>query len=141
MSAEDYAGRHRRWGWSLLPLFVAFGLVLEMLHGFKVDAYLNVSNETRRLLWTLAHAHGSALAIVNIVFGLALEREPVKTMANLGVTSACLLAATVFLPLGFFLGGVTSSEGDPGLGILLVPPGAVLLIAALLLVARAAGRR
>ena len=141
MSAEDYAGRHRRWGWSLLPLFVAFGLVLEMLHGFKVDAYLNVSSETRRLLWTLAHAHGSALAIVNNVFGLALERDPLKTMANLGVSSACLLAATVLLPLGFLLGGVTSSEGDPGLGILLVPPGAVLLVAALLLVARAAGRR
>ena len=37
----------------------------------------------------------------------------------------------VLMPLGFFLGGVLNSEGDPSLGILLVPPGALLLIVAL----------
>jgi len=50
--------------------------------------------------------------------------------------STSLLAASLLLPVGFFLGGVTYYEGDPGLGILLVPPGAVLLIAALFLIAR-----
>jgi len=41
----------------------------------------------------------------------------------------------VLMPLGFFLGGVLNSEGDPSLGILLVPPGALLLVVALVQVA------
>ena len=78
----DYAGRHRRFGWWSLLVFVTFGLVLETLHGFKLDAYLNLSNETRRLLWTLAHAHGTALAIVNILFGLGLERATARALQD-----------------------------------------------------------
>ena len=41
----------------------------------------------------------------------------------------------VLMPLGFFLGGILNSEGDPSLGILLVPPGALLLVVALVRVA------
>jgi hypothetical protein len=137
-TTPDYAARHRRFGWWSLLVFVTFGLVLETLHGFKLDAYLNLSNETRRLLWTLAHAHGTALAIVNILFGLGLERAGVPRLRQIGVISTSLIAASLLLPGGFFLGGVTYYEGDPGLGILLVPPGAVLLIAALFLIARGA---
>ena len=134
----NYAARHLRFGWWSLLVFATFGLVLETLHGFKLDAYLNVSNETRRLLWTLAHAHGAALAIVNILFGLGLERAAIPRLPHIGVVSTSLVAASLLLPGGFFLGGVTYYEGDPGLGILLVPPGAVLLIAALFLIARGA---
>jgi hypothetical protein len=138
----DYAARHLRFGWWSLLVFATFGLVLETLHGFKLDAYLNLSNETRRLLWTLAHAHGTALAIVNILFALGLKRAAIPRLRQIGVTSTSLLAASLLLPVGFFLGGVTYYEGDPGLGILLVPPGAVLLIAALFLIARStAGSR
>jgi hypothetical protein len=133
-----YAARHLRFGWWSLLVFVTFGLVLETLHGFKLDLYLNMSNETRRLLWTLAHAHGTALAIVNILFGLALERAAIPRLPHVAVVSTSLVAASLLLPGGFFLGGVTYYEGDPGLGILLVPPGAVLLIAALFLIARGA---
>jgi len=43
----------------------------------------------------------------------------------------------VLMPLGFFLGGVLNSEGDPSLGILLVPVGALLLVVALVRVALA----
>jgi hypothetical protein len=35
------------------------------------------------------------------------------------------------MPLGFLLGGVLNSEGDPSLGILLVPAGGVLVFVAL----------
>jgi hypothetical protein len=132
-----YAARHLRFGWWSLLVFVTFGLVLETLHGFKADAYLNLTNETRRLLWTLAHAHGTGLAIVNIVFGLAVDRGDVFRPSNIRLVSPLLLAATLLLPVGFFLGGLTYYEGDPGLGILLVPPAAVLLVAALWLIARA----
>lgn len=43
------------------------------------------------------------------------------------------------MPGGFFLGGIAFYSGDPGFGILLVPFGAVLLLAAVFLIARAAG--
>jgi hypothetical protein len=49
--------------------------------------------------------------------------------------SHSLSAATVLLPSGFFLGGVVTYGGDPGLGILLVPVGAAFLLGALLTIA------
>jgi hypothetical protein len=133
---SEYAARHLRFGWWSLLLFATFGLVLETFHGFKIDAYLNVTNDTRRLLWTLAHAHGTALALINIVFGLAVDREGLLRLSNVRLVSSALVGATLLLPAGFFLGGLSSYEGDPGLGILLVPPGAVLLVTALFLIAR-----
>lgn len=54
----EYARRHLRFGWWSLLFFLTFGLGLETLHGLKVGWYLDVENETRRLMWTLAHAHG-----------------------------------------------------------------------------------
>ncbi|HYQ14246.1 MAG TPA: hypothetical protein VEQ58_00755, partial [Polyangiaceae bacterium] len=44
----------------------ALGLGLETLHAFKVGLYLDVGNETRRLLWRLAHAHGALLGLLNV---------------------------------------------------------------------------
>lgn len=72
----DYARRHLRFGWWSLLAFTAFGLALELLHGFKVGAYLDVSNDTRRLMWTLAHAHGTMLAVLHVVFGLTVRVAP-----------------------------------------------------------------
>ena len=65
----DYGRRHLRFGWWSLLLFATLGLVLESLQGFKVRAYLDVSNETRRLMWTLAHAHGTLGGLLHL--GLA----------------------------------------------------------------------
>lgn len=135
----DYARRHIRFGWWSLLFFATFGIVLEALHGFKVRVYLDVSNETRRLLWTLAHAHGTALALVNIVFGLSLRIAPEMTVPGRErLVSPALIGASVVMPLAFFLGGVAFYEGDPGIGVVLLPAGAFLLIAALFWTARAA---
>ena len=133
----DYTRRHLRLGWWSLLLFATLGLGLESLHGFKVRAYLDVSNETRRLMWTLAHAHGTLLAVLNIVFGLSVRAVPELTAARVPLISRALVGATVVMPAGFFLGGVTFYAGDPGLGILLLPVGALLLLAALFWIARA----
>ena len=133
----DYARRHLRFGWWSLFVFATLGLLLEALHGFKVRAYLDVSNETRRLMWTLAHAHGTLLAIVHVVFGLSLATFPDLSARNLRLISTALVAASVLLPGGFFLGGIAFYSGDPGLGVLLVPVGAVLLLTAVFHVARA----
>ena len=137
---SDYARRHLRIGWWSLLCFATVGLVLEMLHGFKVRAYLDVSNETRRLMWTLAHAHGTLLSLVHVIFGLSLRATAESFVRNLRLISSCLIGASVLLPGGFFLGGIVVYGGDPGLGVLLVPVGAVLLLAAVFFIAsQAAG--
>jgi len=128
--------RHVRFGWWSLFVFASLGLTLEVLHGFKVAAYLDVSNETRRLMWRLAHAHGVLLALVHVVYGLALAAIPGLGGSHARLISAALIGASVFLPGGFFLGGIIFYAGDPGLGIALVPLGACLLLVALFLIAR-----
>ena len=136
-SAEpDLASLHLRVGWWSLLGFLTLGLALEALHGFKVGLYLDVSNETRRHLWTLAHAHGTLLSILNVVFALATRAMSGWTGAERRLASRCLLGALVLLPLGFLLGGAFVHGGDPGLGVLLAPPGGLLLFLAVLLTAR-----
>jgi len=139
--AVDYTRRHLRVGWSTLVLFVVLGAVLETLHGFKVGWYLDVGNETRRLMWTLAHAHGTLLALVHIAFALTVRVTPPADPRRRRLASMGLLLASLLLPGGFFLGGIVVHGGDPNLGILLVPIGAVLLVAAVLLTALDLGPR
>jgi hypothetical protein len=127
--------RHLRFGWFLLLAFLTLGLVLETLHGFKVQAYLNLINETRRLMWTLAHAHGTALGVVHLAFAFSVSCVPSWPSTSRTVASYALVAASVLMPAGFFLGGVWVYAGDPGLGILLVPVGGILLFVAVLLAA------
>ena len=80
--------------WSLLA-YLTLGLALEALHGFKVAWYLEF--ETRRLLWTLAHAHGVLVSVLAIVFGLLLQRTA-QAAGWHRLVSACLMAAAVLLP-------------------------------------------
>ena len=134
----NYVQRHLRFGWWSLLLFATLGLTLETLHGLKVRAYLDVSNETRRLMWTLAHAHGTLLGLVHVAFGLTVKSAALDPRAlNVRAISSALIAASVLLPGGFFLGGIAFYGGDPGLGVLLVPFGAMSLIAAVFMIARA----
>ena len=106
------------------------------MHGFKVGWYLDVSNEARRLTWTLAHAHGTLLALIHLAFAYTLGWLPEASSRRRRLASSCLIGASLLLPGGFFLGGIVIYDGDPGLGVLLVPPGALLLLAAVLATAR-----
>lgn len=123
-------------GFALLAVSIPFGVTLEALHGFKVQAYLQ--SEMRRELWRLAHAHGTLLGILCLVFAALAERHLPKK-ARSSVTRQ-LTAGALAMPIGFFLGGVLNSEGDPSLGIVLVPVGAVLLVSALAQAALGASR-
>ncbi len=134
------ARRHLFLGWWSLLFFLTLGIVLEAFNGFKVQWYMAVANQTRRELWTLAHAHGTLLSLVNVAFGLTLRSGTKWSSASRTLASRCLIGATLLLPGGFFLGGVGIYAGDPGLLILLVPIGAALLFAAVLLIARGATR-
>ena len=127
--------RHLRFGWFAMLVFLTLGLVLEALHGFKVQAYLNVMNETRRLMWTLAHAHGTLLGLTNIGFAFTLRCLVTWPPQRRMTASYSLIAASVLMPAGFFIGGVWVYAGDPGLGIVLVPIGGILLFVAVLLTA------
>ncbi len=121
----ELADRNLRFGWWSLLVFLSLGGVLETLHGFKIGWYVDVGNETRRLMFTLAHAHGTLLALVNIVAGLSgriVERFTLRSSV-----SFALIWAAILLPAGFFLGGIVTYDGDPGLGVWLVPVGAALL--------------
>lgn len=118
--------------WALLA-YLTLGLLLEGMHGLKVGWYLEF--ETRRLLWTLGHAHGVLLAVLNIGFGLMLELRHDPSARWQRVASACLLLSAVLLPGGFLLGGIYVFEGDPGPAVLLSPIGGVCLFVAVLLAA------
>ena len=132
--------RHIVAGWWALLIFLSLGLLLEALHGFKVASYLGMSNETRRLMWTLAHAHGTLLGLINLALAYSVGALPSWSPGARAVASASLLGATLLMPAGFFLGGVNPVAGDPGLGIVLLPVGGLLLFVAVLCVALASVR-
>ena len=119
------AHRNLRFGWWSLLVFLSLGGALETLHGFKIGWYVDVGYETRRLMFTLAHAHGTLLALINIAAGLTARK--VDRFELRPSVSFALIWAAILLPAGFFLGGIVIYDGDPGLGVWLVPVGAILL--------------
>jgi hypothetical protein len=121
---------HQLWGWTGLLLFAGLGLALESLNGLKVGFFLDPEFELRREMWRLAHAHGTLLSIVQLVFSAALAHG-VLAGDRAQLASRLLRAALLLMPLGFFLGGVAPSESDPWIGIWLVPLGGALLLLAL----------
>ena len=68
---------------------------------------------------SLAHA---------VAFAVTLWLLPDEGERGRAVASPCLLAATLFVPGGFLLGGLVFYDGDPGLGIALLPIGALGLL-------------
>jgi len=113
-----------RQGWISLAAWIVFGLLIEGLTGFRSPVLLDDS--TRREMFRLAHAHGTLLNLVLIAAAICAKLDLVRlgTIASLGLRSAVVL-----LPAGFLLAGIWHFKDDPGLGIFLVPIGAVLLLA------------
>ena len=112
-----------RQGWISIAVWMTFGLLLEGLLGFKTPAYLLDSE--RRELFRLAHAHGTLLGLLLIAAVLSSSRflfPPAKAALH------ALRLGALLMPLGFLFGGLWHYESDPGLGIWLVPPGALLVI-------------
>jgi hypothetical protein len=115
-------------GWILLAVFLPLGMTLEALHALKVPVYLG--SPLRRELWTLAHAHGTLLGILCLVFASVGERTVPDAPARRSISRWLRIGAAA-MPVGFFLGGILGHEGDPSLGILLVPFGGGCLLVAL----------
>lgn len=140
-ATDALVARHLRTGFVGLILFLTLGVVLEAFHGFKVGLYLDVGNEARRLSLRLAHAHGTLLSVVHVVFGLVLGSRAAPPQNVAERAGRLLTAALVLLPGGFLLGGIFVHGGDPGAGVLLVPAGALCLLLAVLFTARGIGHR
>src|SRR5262245_39226003 len=97
---EPALTRTLRNGWLLLAVSLPLGVTLESLHAFKVQAYLG--SEMRRELWRLAHAHGTLLGILCLVFTALGERH---VAAGIRRSVARQVSwGSLLMPLGFFLG-------------------------------------
>jgi hypothetical protein len=96
--------RHLAAGWWLLLIYLTSGAVLEVLHGWKAASYLDPQNETRRLMWTLAHAHGALLALVHLGFAATVGVITEWPAGRRGFAGTCLGLSSVLIPGGFFLG-------------------------------------
>ncbi|MBT5901656.1 MAG: hypothetical protein HOH58_06075 [Opitutaceae bacterium] len=136
--SDAVAFRSLRFGWWALGISLCLGLGLEVLHGFKIGWYLDVGNEMRRLMFPLAHTHGTLLALVNIAAGVSAKVFGAGILPA-RAASAVRLAA-ILMPLGFLLGGIVIYDGDPGLGVLLVPLGGFLLVYGVAAIAIAVNR-
>lgn len=122
---DPHARACLRFGWTALAAFLLLGLCLEFLHLVKAPWYLDV--RIRRELWVLAHAHGTLLGALNLLFAvtatacLPLERK--RKLASLMLRIGSLL-----VPFGFLLGGIGNTESDPSLAIALTPIGALMVL-------------
>ena len=122
--------------WISLAAWIVFGLLIEGLIGFRSPALLD--DAVRREMFRLAHAHGTLLNLVLIAAAICARLEMIRLNP---VPSLTLRTAVVLLPAGFLLAGIWHFKDDPGVGIFLVPVGAVLLLAAALQIALTALRR
>lgn len=134
---EARARVHARFGWTLLFISLTFGVGLETLEGFRWAPL--VGDVWRQRLWSLAHFHGAAMGLVNLVYV-----QWADTVALGGGSrrraSRMLMWGSAALPLGFLLGGIAHPEGDPSIGIFLAPVGALLVLYTIAVQMRAAWR-
>ena len=123
-------------GWISLAAWIVFGLLIEGLIGFRSPALLDDS--VRREMFRLAHAHGTLLNLVLITAAICARLELIR----LGrLTSLGLRTAVILLPIGFLLAGIWHFKDDPGVAILLVPLGALLLLTTAFQIGYSAFRR
>ncbi len=111
-----------RQGWISIAVWMAVGLLLEGLLGYKAPSYLN--DLQRRELFRLAHSHGTLLGVMLVAAALTAQRFAAPPQ----MAQWALRIGAVMMPVGFLLAGIWHPEGDPGLAIWLVPPGALLVI-------------
>jgi hypothetical protein len=106
-------------------VFLSLGGALDTLHGFKDGV---VCRCWKRNAATHVHTcprRRTLLALINIAAGLTVRK--VDRFELRPSVSFALIWAAILLPAGFFLGGIVTYDGDPGLGVWLVPVGAILL--------------
>jgi hypothetical protein len=117
--------RHLRWSLALVALFLAMGLWLEAMIGLRAAGW--VDDPLRREFLRLGHAHGGLLGLVNVGVAWALGQLHTPERWARAVRRATLLGA-LLVGGGFVAGGLTHGPTDPGLPVLVVPAGALMLL-------------
>lgn len=123
------ASLHLRLSLLLVAAFLGLGIIVESLLGTRAAALWD--DPLRREFVRLGHAHGGLLGLLNLALGWAMTHLHTPEGWARKVRVAAWLGAT-FVGLGFLGGGVWHGATDPGLLILLVPTGALLLLSALI---------
>lgn len=123
-----HAERHLRWSIGLLAVFLASGLWLEAMIGLRAAGW--VDDPLRREFLRLGHAHGGSLALVNVGLAWALARLETPEAWAGKIRTATWIGA-LLVGAGFMAGGLTHGPTDPGPPVLVVPAGALLLLAGL----------
>ena len=134
-TGPEYFRRHMQFGWVSLLCFLSLGIFLETLWALRVDWFVNDIWYMRRLVWRLGHAHGTLFAMLHVLYAFTIRAYPGCLAGKRRLSSPCFIGASILMPGGFFLGGMFlyGQGGDPGVGIFLVPVGAVCLFVAVLL--------
>ena len=117
---------HLAIGWLGLSIYLTLGIGLEILHAMKVDFYLDLHNQTRRLMWTLAHSHGTLFSLLHIGYAATVHATGNRQFPK--SISIAFTLGLLLMPAGFFLGGLKFQSGDPGIGVFLVPVGAFAIL-------------
>lgn len=120
--------RHLRWSLALTAVFLALGIWLEAMIGLRLGGW--VDDPLRREFLRLGHAHGGLLGLVNVGvhWGLHALATPA---AWAGAIRRATWAGALLVGVGFVAGGLLHGPTDPGPPILVVPAGALLLLAGL----------
>lgn len=118
--------RHLRLSLASLAVFLATGLWLEAMIGLRAAGW--VDDPLRREMLRLGHAHGAILSTVNLVIAWAMHRLATPDAWARRVRMAAWLGA-VCVGVGFFGGGLWHGPSDPGPLVLIVPAGALMLLA------------
>ncbi len=119
--------RHVRWSLAVTAIFLAVGLWLEAMIGLRAAGW--VDDPLRREFLRLGHAHGGILGILNLALAWALGSLHTPAAWARSIRRAAWLGA-VLVGVGFIGGGLWHGRSDPGLPILVVPAGALLLLGA-----------
>jgi hypothetical protein len=119
---------HLRASVVVVAVFLAMGLWLEAMYGLRAEGWID--DPLRREFLRLGHAHGGLLGLLNIGLAWTLERLATPAAWASKIRVAALLGA-VLVGVGFIAGGLLHGPTDPGLPILVVPAGAMLLLTSL----------
>lgn len=124
--------RHLRLSIACVAVFLAAGLGLEGMIGLRAMGWLD--DPLRREMLRLGHAHGGILGVVNLALAWGMHRLATPEAWARRIRVAAWLGA-VCVGVGFFGGGLWHGATDPGPLVLLVPAGALMLLASCLTVA------
>jgi peptidoglycan/LPS O-acetylase OafA/YrhL len=120
------AQAHLRAALWLAAAFLAMGLWLEAMIGLRAAGW--VDDPLRREFLRLGHAHGGVLSLLNVALAWGMERLRTPDAWARRIRPAAIGGA-LLVGLGFIGGALWHGPTDPGPLVLVVPAGAMMLVA------------